>query len=168
MQADGLDDLGMRYLASATDIQHHGPFAHPLSQADDLDDLDYDSATKPFWRRKTFWLIAGPLTVSAAFLLAVRLAAWGAGWPGVRLLSEGTAAQQGAGPAALPARCRARWMRASHRGARVPTAPPASSIPLRPASPPAPPLQGVLYLTLGSSELIGDFQVWRLCFFLAG
>jgi hypothetical protein len=66
-------------------------------EGDDMESLDFEAREKPFYKKKTFWLIAGPLTVSAAFLLAA-----------------------------------------------------------------------ILYITLSPSDTLGQFQIWRLCFFIAG
>ncbi len=40
---------------------------------DDLESLDFDEKQKPWYRRKQFWIIAGPLIISLVFVLAVRL-----------------------------------------------------------------------------------------------
>ena len=37
-----------------------------------MDSLDFEGRQKPWYKKKKFWLIAGPLLVSFAFILAVR------------------------------------------------------------------------------------------------
>ncbi|EFN57637.1 hypothetical protein CHLNCDRAFT_57189 [Chlorella variabilis] len=64
---------------------------------DDMDSLDFEGRQKPWYKKKKFWLIAGPLLVSFAFILA-----------------------------------------------------------------------GVLYLVYNEDQRVGEFQMWRLCFFFAG
>ncbi|KAI3438435.1 hypothetical protein D9Q98_000866 [Chlorella vulgaris] len=64
---------------------------------DDMASLDYDAQQQPWWKRKTFWMVAGPLLVSFGFLLA-----------------------------------------------------------------------GIMYLVFGENQKVGQFQLWRLCFFIAG
>ncbi|KAL4448058.1 hypothetical protein ABPG75_005277 [Micractinium tetrahymenae] len=66
-------------------------------QEDELESLDFDERHKPWYRRKQFWIIVGPLLVSLVFVLAA-----------------------------------------------------------------------TLYLTLGKSETLSKFEVWRLCYFIAG
>lgn len=40
---------------------------------------------------------------------------------------------------------------------------PPARFPARPLAP-----QGTLYVTLGKSETLSKFEVWRLCYFIAG
>jgi hypothetical protein len=41
--------------------------------------LDFEGRQKRWYKKKKFWLIAGPLLVSLAFILAVRCSCW---WEG--------------------------------------------------------------------------------------
>jgi hypothetical protein len=44
---------------------------HGCWQGDDMESLDYEGQYKPWYRKKKFWLITGPLLITLAFILAV-------------------------------------------------------------------------------------------------
>lgn len=134
--------------------------APPGTLQDDLESLDYDEKHKPWYRRKQFWIIAGPLLISLVFVLAVRLPScallaggrWAAAMVAVLLPLQRRSAAEQACLAEGPLRC------------TRPHARPTSAI----ACVCSHALQGTLYLTLGKSETLSKFEVWRLCYFIAG
>lgn len=123
-----------------------------------MESLDFDEKQKPFYRRKQFWIIVGPLLISLVFVLAVRLLCtllalaaepcFPQGACPVPRCAAGTAAAQPRRQDALG------WQQAAapHSGA------PGCLLAL----------QGTLYVTLGKSETLSKFEVWRLCYFIAG
>lgn len=66
-------------------------------EKDDMESLDYDGVHKVWYRKRSFWTLAGPLLVSFVFILA-----------------------------------------------------------------------GTLYITLNKTEKVSNFEIWRLCYFIAG
>lgn len=58
---------GGRYSVRATSA---APAAPAALQEDDMESLDFQGEEKPWYKKKTFWRVAGPLAVSLAFLVA--------------------------------------------------------------------------------------------------
>ena len=110
-----------------------------------MESLDYEGRSKPWYRKKRFWLIVAPLLISFAFTLAVSALQPQAGKSRCQPALHRRAAHA---CWLCPAQCVTAW------ACLLPTA-----FCL---------LQGILYLVLGESQKLGAFQAWRVLFWIAG